>query len=59
MHDRVREVTGIKKNAAPSCTEAKDGTVLIEEEEILQRWKEYISDLFADDQRQKTDNHEQ
>ena len=48
MHDKVRQVTGHRKSTIASCIEAKDGTVITDPDKMLQRWKEYISDLFAD-----------
>ena len=30
------------------CMKAKDGSVLVETEEILNRWTEYIGELFDD-----------
>lgn len=53
MHEKVREVTNTKRNIAQSCIEAKDGTKLIEDEQILLRWNEYIKDLFSDEERKK------
>ena len=48
MHDKVWQVTGHRKSTVTSCIEAKDGTVITEPDKMLQCWKEYISDLFAD-----------
>jgi len=53
MHDKVRQVTGRQKSAGASCIEAKDGTIIMEQEEMLQRWKEYIGELFADSRGQR------
>ena len=39
-----------KKNVCKSsrCLKAKDGTMILEKEEILKRWEEYIKELFED-----------
>jgi len=52
-HDKVRQVTGRQKSAGASCIEARDGTIIMEQEEMLQRWKEYIGELFADSRGQR------
>ena len=48
MYDKVRQVTGMKKSTATSCIEANDGTIIMEQGEILKRWEEYIAELFSD-----------
>ena len=35
------------------CIEAKDGTIIMEQKQILHRWQEYIKDLFADNRGEK------
>ena len=49
MHDKVRQVVWRQKSGTSSCIEAKDGTIIMEKEEIIKRWQEYIGELFADD----------
>jgi len=46
-------VAGRQKSAGASCIETKDGTIIIEQEEMLQWWKEYIGELFADSRGQR------
>ena len=49
MHNKIKEVSGHKlKSNSPSCIKSKDGTLLMEEEEVRDRWSEYIEDLFHD-----------
>jgi len=55
MHDKVRQVTERKNSVATGCIEAKDGTIIMEQKQILHRWQEYIKDLFADN-RGKNEN---
>ena len=50
MHCQIKEVT-VKKhgNGTTTCVEAKDGTIIIEKDKILDRWPEYIGELYDDD----------
>ena len=50
MHSKINEVSGNKKKCNSSgCIKSKDGTMLMEKEEILNRWSEYVEDLFKDE----------
>ena len=50
MHDSIKELAGNKKNSnsGGSCIKDKEGNMIFEREKILERWAEYIGDLFAD-----------
>ena len=46
---KVNELSGKKLRSSKSgCIKARDGSVLVEKEEILNRWTEYIGELFDD-----------
>ena len=50
MHSKINEVTGRKCYcSSPGCIQAQDGTMLMEKEEVLARWSEYVEELFRDD----------
>ena len=50
MHCQTKEVTGKKRgNGTTTCVEAKDGTIKMEKDKILDRWPEYIGELYDDD----------
>ena len=50
MHCQIKEVTGKKHgNGTTTCVEAKDGTIIMERDKILDRWSEYIGELYDDD----------
>ena len=50
MYQKVKEVTGTdRRRAGNSCITSKEGRVLFDQQEIQDRWKEYIEELFADD----------
>ena len=50
MHSCIKEIVGNKKsnNSAGSCIKDKEGKMIFEQEKTLERWSEYIGDLFAD-----------
>ena len=48
MHKKIRELTNRNQCSNSGCIKAKDGSVLLEKEEILERWSEYIEELFDD-----------
>ncbi|GFN94669.1 craniofacial development protein 2-like [Plakobranchus ocellatus] len=55
MHAKIKDVSGKKiKCSSPGCIKSKDGTMLMEKNEILNRWSEYVEDLFNDDRYKKT-----
>ena len=50
MHCQIKEVTGKKRgNGTTTCVEAKYGTIIMEKDKILDRWFEYIGELYDDD----------
>ena len=50
VHNRVKNLTNKKKGSksASECIMDKDGKMLLEDEEISRRWKEYVSELYDD-----------
>ena len=50
MYKKIKEVTGTnRKKTGNSCITSKSGQVLFDQQEIQDRWKEYIEELFDDD----------
>ena len=49
MHSKIKDIKGTKGCTASNCIKAKDGNLLMEREDVLNRWSEYIEDLFQDD----------
>ena len=52
LHKKIKELTNHATNTTCSsggCIKSKDGTVLMEKEKIIERWTEYIQELFEDD----------
>ena len=58
MHSKIKDIKGTKGYTASNCIKAKDGNLLMEREDVLNRWSEYIEDLFQDDRGEKTYNKE-
>ena len=55
LHEEVKEITGTSKksNQSGGNIKSKDGTILFEHDEVLERWKEYIEELFEDTRPEK------
>ena len=50
MHASIKELVGKKKsNSSGGCVKDKEGNMIFEKDKILERWSEYIADLFSDD----------
>ncbi|XP_060065585.1 uncharacterized protein LOC132545923 [Ylistrum balloti] len=49
MHEKIKDVTGKKSSTKTGCIKSRDGEILMEKEDILNRWSEYIEDLYHDD----------
>ena len=52
MHSQIKLVTGKKRgNNTTTCIEDKNGDIIIEKDDILSCWSEYIGELYNDDNR--------
>ena len=49
MYKKVKEITCKKKINRSNAIKRDDGTMLMETEEVMERWEEYIRELFDDD----------
>ena len=49
MHRNIKELCGKKVCSSGGCIKSKDGDIIIEKDQILKRWTEYITELFEDD----------
>ena len=49
MHRRINEITGKKTCTTSGCIKSKDGQIIVEKDKILNRWSEYIKELYDDD----------
>lgn len=53
LHEKIREISGKKNSTQSSCIKSKEGNILLDKEDILCRWAEYIEELFDDDRGEK------
>ena len=52
MHAQIRKTIGAHKgNATTTCIEETDGNIIMDQDKIITRWFEYISELYRDDSR--------
>ena len=49
IHDKIKEISGKRNSTQSSCIKSKEGNILLDKEDILCRWAEYIEELFDDD----------
>ena len=50
MYSQIRLVTGRERGRnSTTCIEDKEGNIVMEKENILSRWYEYIGELYNDD----------
>jgi exonuclease III len=52
-HQKINEITGKSRCTSSGCIKSKNGTVLMEKGDILNRWSEYIEELFDDNRASK------
>ena len=55
MFRNINEITKKKYCTAGGCLRAKDGSIIIEKEAMIERWTEYITDLFDDERGEMPD----
>ncbi len=55
MYEKVKEITYKKKTTTSTGIKKRDGTVVMEADAILERWTEYIGELFTDDRAETLD----
>lgn len=44
----IKEITGQRRCTASGCIKSRDGDVIMEKDKVLERWTEYIWELFDD-----------
>ena len=52
MYEKVSEVTRERMYKQGKAIKKKDGTVVMGKEEVMERWDEYISELFRDNRQE-------
>ncbi|GFO43547.1 RNA-directed DNA polymerase from mobile element jockey-like [Plakobranchus ocellatus] len=51
MYRNIEEITGKRTFLSTGCIKAMNGDIIIDKEKILERWAEYIRELFEDDRK--------
>ena len=51
IHEKVKSLSKPKKCTSSGCIKGKDGSIIMDKEKILNRWEEYISELYDDEER--------
>ena len=51
MAEKIREITGEKRTGRSTVIKSTDGQILMEKEEVLGRWQQYVGDLYRDSDR--------
>ena len=54
-HKNIRELSGKRQGSSTGCIKSKDGVIIMEKEKILERWSEYIGDLYGSDRNEQFD----
>ncbi|GFR64254.1 RNA-directed DNA polymerase from mobile element jockey-like [Elysia marginata] len=53
MHQKINDIASKKRTARGGCIKSKDGKILMETSDILERWSEYMQELFYDERGQQ------
>ena len=53
MAEQIRELSGKQRASRSTVIKDKQGNILTEREDVLQRWKEYVEQLYNDERRDK------
>ena len=48
IYKMIKEITGSSTCPSSECIKSKEGTIIVEKHKILERWIEYIQELFHD-----------
>ena len=48
MHKKIKEISGHNICSSSGCIKSKTGAVIMEKEQVLRRWSEYIGESFHD-----------
>ena len=49
MHSNICKITGRRGCTSSGCIKSKSGEIIMEKAQVLQRWTEYIKELYEDD----------
>ena len=52
MYRNIEEIIGKKTCSSTGCLKTKEGSIIMDKEKILERWAEYIRELFEDNRKE-------
>ena len=52
MYRNIEEIIGKKTCSSTGCLKTKEGNIIMDKEKILERWAEYIGELFEDNRKE-------
>ena len=58
-HIKGKKLAGKIYCSSSGCLKSKIGTMILEKEDILSRWEEYIGDRFEDDRRERPETNKE
>jgi len=53
VYSKLQEVAGKSYCSSTGCLKARDGTIVMNKDDIIKRWEEYIGELFEDNRGEK------
>ena len=53
MAKQIREISGKRRTARSTVIKDRHGNILTEREEVLERWREYVGELYGDERGEK------
>ena len=53
MVNQIREISGKKRSARSKVIKDRHGNMLTDRDDVLERWKEYVEELYSDVQEDK------
>ena len=55
MHEKIKNVSKSRIYCSSGCIKKRDGTIVMSKEEILDRWEEYILELYDGERNERPD----
>ena len=52
MYRNIEEIIGKKTCSSTGCLKTREGSIIMDKEKILERWAEYIRELFEDNRKE-------
>ncbi|GFR67544.1 hypothetical protein ElyMa_002001100 [Elysia marginata] len=56
IDQKINDIASKKRTAQGGCIKSKDGKILMQTSDILERWSEYIQEIFYDERGHQPEN---